>query len=129
MCGGACEEGDRISRTMSITPGPSTITSQSASPVTFRLVDAYAQRARGGAAVPGVQGGPGRGADAVSLSRGVEVPQAAQQLVAATVSGGIDFTSGPTARPGAALPFYRRPGEQNAAATAIAIGRSLDVQG
>lgn len=52
------------------------------------------------------------------------------RLTAAVVPGRIDFT-GETPRPASAgaLPFYRHPADRNAAATAVAIGRTLDMQG
>lgn len=50
------------------------------------------------------------------------------RLVAARVSGGIDFsTATPTpSAPSAALAFYRHPADKNAAATALTAGRVLD---
>ena len=52
------------------------------------------------------------------------------RLIAGVVPGGIDF-SGETPVPGesSAIPFYRHPADQNAAATNIQIGRSIDVTG
>ena len=53
-----------------------------------------------------------------------------QRLVAGVVPGGISFDAAGGARPtGTALPFYRHPADKNAAATAVSVGRSLDVQG
>lgn len=52
------------------------------------------------------------------------------RLVAGVVPGGVSFEADGAARPaGAPLPFYRHPAEKNAAATAVSIGRSLDVNG
>jgi hypothetical protein len=59
-----------------------------------------------------------------------KLPNAAQKLVGATVPGRVDFSgSQPTQTTGASLQFYTRPAEKNAAATAVSIGRSLDVSG
>lgn len=53
-----------------------------------------------------------------------------QKLVAGVVPGGVTFDASGAAQPtGAALPFYRHPADKNAAATAVSIGRSLDIQG
>lgn len=50
------------------------------------------------------------------------------RLVAARVPGGIDFSAAspsPTAS-AAAIPFYRHPADNNAAATALTAGKVLD---
>lgn len=53
-----------------------------------------------------------------------------QRVVAGVVPGGVSFGLDGSAQPsGTALPFYRHPADKNAAATAVSIGRSLDVQG
>lgn len=53
-----------------------------------------------------------------------------QKLVAGVVPGGVSFDASGLAQPtGSALPFYRHPADKNAAATAVSVGRSLDVQG
>ncbi len=59
-----------------------------------------------------------------------------QSLVAGTVPGGVDFHADGTATPsggadghGGSLPFYRHPADRNAAATAVTVGRSLDISG
>lgn len=53
-----------------------------------------------------------------------------QRLVAGVVPGGVSFDASGEARPtGSPIPFYRHPAEKNAAATAVSVGRSLDVQG
>ncbi|TVQ32691.1 MAG: hypothetical protein EA376_04820 [Phycisphaeraceae bacterium] len=58
-----------------------------------------------------------------------ETPPNIQRLVGAVVPGGIDFTA-PEPRPTeASLPMYRHPADRNAAATALALGRSLDIAG
>ena len=65
-----------------------------------------------------------------------KLPSAAQKLVGATVPGRVDFSGdNPAQVPGvgggggSSLQFYTRPAEKNAAATAVTIGRSLDVRG
>ncbi|MGQ0629115.1 MAG: hypothetical protein ACT4PL_13580 [Phycisphaerales bacterium] len=58
-------------------------------------------------------------------------PSFADRLAAAVVPGRVNF-DGPTPQPSVqngSIAFYRRPGDLNAAATAIALGRTLDVQG
>jgi len=46
------------------------------------------------------------------------------------VPGGVAFDSGGASRPtGESLPFYKHPADKNAAATAVSVGRSLDVRG
>lgn len=51
------------------------------------------------------------------------------RLVAATVPGRVDFRSD-APQPGAAvIQMYRHPADKNQAATAIQLGRSLDVSG
>lgn len=58
-----------------------------------------------------------------------KLPSQAQRLVAAVVPGKIDF-SGATPRVGSeSLPLYRHPADRNVAATGVALGRSLDIQG
>lgn len=53
-----------------------------------------------------------------------------QKLVAGVVPGGVSFDQSGEARPtGSAIPFYRHPADRNAAATAVTVGRALDVQG
>jgi hypothetical protein len=53
-----------------------------------------------------------------------------RKLVAGVVPGGVAFDAGGGAQPAAAaLPMYRHPADKNAAATAVTVGRSLDVRG
>lgn len=58
-----------------------------------------------------------------------------RRLVAAVVPGGVEFTSSGDARAtrepgeGSPLAMYRHPADKNAAATAVNVGRRLDVQG
>ncbi len=51
------------------------------------------------------------------------------KLVAAIVPGRVDFSdpAGSTRAEGAPLAMYRRPGDQNIAATLIHAGRTIDV--
>lgn len=54
------------------------------------------------------------------------------RLIAAKVSGGVDFSaaSAPSSPPVAgAYPMYAHPADRNAAATGIALGRRIDVAG
>lgn len=51
------------------------------------------------------------------------------RLVAGVVPGGVDF-SGEAPMPASAMPsLYRHPADRNAAATGVAAGRSVDIQG
>jgi hypothetical protein len=95
--------------------------------IPFHVAKAYAAGPRSAtrpdAASPGSPAYPTRADTLVS-----------DRLVAATVPGRVGFDASGTARPttdapGPALPFYTRPGDKNAAATAIAVGRALDLQG
>lgn len=57
-----------------------------------------------------------------------------EALVAAKVPGRVDFASTGSAgeraaSAGAPMPFYRAPSDRNEAATAIMIGRGLDITG
>lgn len=100
---------------------------------------------------------PLRAADRVDIAARVgpsNTVRKAAQLVAAVVPGRVDFTvddargaaapqiaaprpSGPpssrapdtTTLSGGPLPFYRAPSDRNAAATAIMLGRTVDVAG
>lgn len=52
------------------------------------------------------------------------------RLVAAVVPGAVRFDDAGEARPtAAALPFYTRPTDRNAAATGVHAGRMVDVEG
>ena len=60
-----------------------------------------------------------------------KLPSAAQRLVGATVAGRVDF-SGDSPKQSVSsgvLNLYAHPADKNAAATAVSIGRSLDVRG
>jgi hypothetical protein len=52
-----------------------------------------------------------------------------EQLVAAVVPGRVDFSGEVPTQRADALPFYRRPGDRNEAATNWLAGRTLDVNG
>jgi hypothetical protein len=74
--------------------------------------------------------------DRVELSSSLPTtPAGGRSLIAATVPGGVSFgPEAPTksraiANPSGVYAMYQVPGEKNAAATAVNVGRSLDVQG
>lgn len=106
----------------------------------FRLAAAYG--APGTRPVPAQPSGRGVGGvarvisdtDTVELSsarRGTQGAAGAGRLVAARVNVPVDFD---LARPPAppvqgALPLYRHPADKNAAATAVNVGRSIDLTG
>lgn len=52
-----------------------------------------------------------------------------ERLVAGVVPGRVDFSGAAPAPKADALPFYRRPGDRNEAATAWQAGQTLDVSG
>lgn len=69
--------------------------------------------------------------DNVELSSIAKSPAAAKAraLVAANVQAPVSFQPA-AAKPGAdAMPLYRHPADANAAATGVALGRTLDVEG
>lgn len=57
------------------------------------------------------------------------LPSTAQKLVAAQVPGRVDFSGDQPAPAPGTLAMYRHPADKNAAATAVSLGRSLDVRG
>lgn len=63
----------------------------------------------------------------VSLNA-AKMPSSAQKLVAAVVPGKIDF-SGDQPVQSSGLSMYRHPADRNAAATAVSLGRALDIRG
>ncbi len=88
---------------------------------------------------------PGAG-DAVDLEAAKKAASIRSSLVAGTVPGGIEFGDGvaqPTGGRGASradsrsgapqaesvIPFYRHPADKNAAATAIDLGKRIDLEG
>ena len=91
----------------------------------------------------GVRPGPAAAAGVVgSIQPAAPAPQptsgqseGVRRLVAAVVPGGVEFSA--TGQPAATrrasesapLAMYRHPADKNAAATAVNIGRRLDVQG
>ncbi len=56
-------------------------------------------------------------------------PNPTSRIVAARVSGGIDFLEGDShsSRPAAVLQMYTHPADRNAAATAVNAGRLIDI--
>lgn len=64
----------------------------------------------------------GRSPEATAVS-------ATARLVAAVVPGAVDFTAATPMPAKAALQMYRHPADRNSAATMVALGRSVDVNG
>lgn len=105
----------------------------------FRLAAAYG--APGAAVRPAPGPTPGRGvarvisdSDTVELSsarRGTAPASGAGRLVAARVDAPVyfDLPRSPAQAGQDALPLYRHPADKNAAATAVNVGRALDVTG
>ncbi len=103
--------------------------------IPFHVAKAYGVKA-GAQAAPATQGV--QSAPSASQVRGAgeagpaaKLPTAAQRLVGATVPGRVDFSGDKPAQVagGSTLAMYTRPADKNAAATAVTIGRSLDVRG
>ncbi len=89
--------------------------------MSFRIAEAYAQvRAASRSQAAARTESPAK----------LALADTAQSLVAGVVPGGVDFSGGAAAPKAAgSLPFYRNPVAKNEAAVAIALGRSLDVEG
>lgn len=91
--------------------------------------------ARAYGVAPGSRAGSGTPVGPVAPSAPAEAhrdvrPEGVRRLVAGAVPGGVQFDAGGAAQPSAgALPMYRHPADKNAAATAVNVGRSLDVRG
>ncbi|HVU65124.1 MAG TPA: hypothetical protein VHC70_14175 [Phycisphaerales bacterium] len=101
--------------------------------IPFHIAKAYGiQPGQGAAGAQAAQ--PGASIRAAE-PQGGRLPTAAQRLVAAVVPGKVDFSGDSPRQVGgggaatSALPLYRHPAERNAAATAVSIGKSLDVTG
>ena len=60
---------------------------------------------------------------------GTQLSPSLMRLVAARVPGGIDFNAEQPQPTKTAIPFYRHPADQNAAAVSINAGRAIDVTG
>ena len=95
----------------------------------YHIARAYGVQAPGRAS-----GGSSSAAATTSSSSVPEAvrPEGVRKLVAGVVPGGVAFDAGGSAQPsspGASLPMYRHPADRNAAATAVSVGRSLDVRG
>ena len=72
---------------------------------------------------------PAPGAAAKGVAGSIKPAQPASRIVAGQVPGSVSF-AGEQPRPaGPSLPLYRHPADKNAAATAISVGRSIDIQG
>lgn len=108
------------------------IDSQISPTIPFHVAKAYGTSPN--AQVSRTQGVSGPGAtnapqnvqkDAVPQAR---LSSAGQSLVAGVVPGRVDF-SGDQPRQATSLSMYRHPADRNAAATAVNVGRSLDVSG
>jgi hypothetical protein len=97
-------------------------------PMQFRLAGVYGPQQ----AQPPHQATPAQDVRQSLPLTGDTAPDSVHQLnrvVAGVVPGRIDF-SGDTPQPApAALPLYRHPAERNVAATGVALGRTLDMQG
>ncbi len=112
--------------------------SSTGQPIPFHIAKAYGvSQVKPVQRVPAIQGGgklrvTGTGREPIEANLdGVNRASGAgmSRLVAAVVPGSVGFDgSQATARP-ASMAFYTHPADQNAAALAINVGRSLDVRG
>lgn len=116
---------------MSISP-----TSSNSGSIPFHIARAYGlQPAQRSAPTQQAQQVQQTGAVAAAGAAPGKLPSAAQKLVAAVVPGKVDFSGDtPVQVSGggggtSALSMYRHPADRNAAATAVSIGKSLDVSG
>ena len=76
------------------------------------------------------ESGSGAPAPAANVQPASQRSDGINKLVAGVVPGGVDFREGGSAQPSSsALPLYRHPADKNAAATAVSVGRRLDVSG
>lgn len=66
-----------------------------------------------------------------SIGRATEpaAVSATSRLVAAVVPGAVDFSAATPMPSKAALQMYRHPADRNSAATLVALGRSVDING
>lgn len=64
-----------------------------------------------------------------SIDQSKKLSVAGQSLVAAVVPGRVDFSGEEPRQVGGALQMYRHPADKNAAATAVNVGRRIDVSG
>jgi len=106
----------------------------------FRITQAYGLQPQAPVARPAPVAAPTtlQRADAVSRADTVATIGKTQQpaavsatarLVAAVVPGAVDFSAATPMPSKAALQMYRHPADRNTAATLVALGRSVDVNG
>ena len=96
----------------------------------YHISRAYGLRGTGGSAATGptTASSPVDGSSDSTFAP--QRPDGISKLVAGVVPGGVDFREGGEARPSSdTLPLYRHPADKNAAATAVDVGRRLDVKG
>ncbi len=91
------------------------------STVPLRLAQAYGVQ-RPAAVAPAAPAAP-QAASTPRLSENI------RNLVGAVVPGKVDFSGATPAQADGPIPFYRRPGDANEVATALRVGRTLDVEG
>lgn len=74
---------------------------------------------------------PAEGVQSIPSDVGARALGTVGSLVAGVVPGGVSFKEdGSTAQPSApAIQMYRHPADKNAAATAVQVGKRLDVRG
>jgi len=100
-------------------------------PLPFHIARAYGIAPVKQPTVPVEQARQAVEAQRTEIRRELANPQRnISRLLAGVVPGGIDFSQEtPQPTNTASLPLYRHPADRNAAATAIQIGRSIDVTG
>ena len=74
-------------------------------------------------------GVPVAGTPETSSGPAARLPSAAHKLVGAVVPGRVDFSGAEPVQTSGTLAMYANPALKNAAATGVAVGRSLDVSG
>lgn len=105
--------------------------------IPFRLAQAYgvrpvAQVSRIAPATPGsVSAAPITPTPSAQdpLGPSSELSAAGKRLVAGVVPGRVDFSGAEPVQSQPSLAMYRHPADKNAAATGVAVGRKLDING
>ena len=102
--------------------------------IPFRLAQAYgvkspAQVSRVAAPAAGAAPITQPGTAQESARPSSELSSAGKRLVAGVVPGRVDFSGDQPVQSQPALQMYRHPADKNAAATGVAVGRKLDING
>ena len=114
---------------------PMNINAANSSSIPFHIAKAYGVRPTAQVSRPnaGAQQSQetSQASQASNVAAGKKLSPAARALIAAVVPGKVDFSGDEPRQAGGAgvLQMYRHPADKNAAATAVNVGRTLDVSG